>query len=258
MGLYFYCPKQSSSAAELSNALGATRLRRFDGIDFWNKGNRIILDPGSHLVCWGTPLPSFEEIKVLNSREKVMNKLQDHEALAKVVPTITVLPIDPNYSTKRYLESGYIPRSFRESLIYWSTEVADYYTLKRVFTTEYRIHSFSGRSIRAGIKVPIDGLSLVTELGWKPNSNLVHPWIKTHAGGWRTNYEGSHGTTGLRTTAHRAVRALGLTFGAVDIGIDSNGHSCVIGVDTAPVIEGKTITAYVRAIHRWVRDEVKS
>jgi hypothetical protein len=257
MALYFYCPRPSASAMELMGVLGATRLRRFDGIDFWNRKGRISIDPGSHLVCWGTSLANIDGIKVLNSCEKSLSKCQEYQILGGHVQVIGVVSWNAGYNLQKYVTAGYIPRLSKNSgrdLLYGVSGTPDYVTQRYAFTAEYRIHSFEGRSIRAGIKVPMEGYKVIVRPeDWKPNSNLVHPWVKTREGGWRTNYEDFHSTPEMRNLAHCAIKALGLSFGAVDIGSSTYGGLMVIGVDKAPVMNGKTLDCYVRAITRWLK-----
>jgi glutathione synthase/RimK-type ligase-like ATP-grasp enzyme len=48
------------------------------------------------------------------------------------------------------------------------------------------------------------------------------------------------------------VKALGLTFGAVDLGLTPTGKFKILEVNRAPGIEGSTIEAYVKAINKWI------
>jgi hypothetical protein len=129
-----------------------------------------------------------------------------------------------------------------------------YFISKENFTSEYRIHSFDKRSIRAGVKVPREGFTSCLESEFRLEAGLVHPWIRSFEGGWRVNYDGFKSTPELRKLAHKAVTALGLTFGAVDIGLRADGMMKVLEVDRAPRIEGGTVASYTRAINRWVKE----
>lgn len=113
----------------------------------------------------------------------------------------------------------------------------DYYVKKLQLTSEYRIHSFMGQSIRAGIKIPREHVQ-------------QHPWIRSWDGGWMISYDGESVRQVHRNLAHAAVRALGLDFGAVDIGQDIGGRLVVLEVNRAPGLDGGTIGAYVNAIRR--------
>ncbi len=51
-----------------------------------------------------------------------------------------------------------------------------------------------------------------------------------------------------------AVAALGLDFGAVDVGIDSEGNVAVFEVNTSPALEGTTLTSYVNILKELTND----
>ena len=70
-------------------------------------------------------------------------------------------------------------------------------------------------------------------------------WVRNHDNGW-VFAEPLSPTGDAGTVAKDAVLALGLDFGAADIGIDSDGNAVVIEVNTAPGLEGRTLEAYLR------------
>ena len=253
MNLYVYCPRRSTGALELVKAMGAHRLRKFDGLNFWNKRTRVKLSPNDIVVCWGSAVPEIDEVRVLNASDKSVTKYDEIYTLAQAgVPTIAYSKGGRN---KYSGDAVFLPRiNFHQEgrdLIY-PPERPDFYTIKENFVKEYRIHSFDGRSIRAGVKVPREGFKATTEANWKPNSGLLHPWIRSYDCGWKINYDGFQSTAKLRKVAHTAVAALGLTFGAVDIGELPDGTLKVLEVNRAPGIEGGSIQTYVRAITRWI------
>ena len=127
----------------------------------------------------------------------------------------------------------------------------DYYVRKVAITDEYRVHSFLGRSIRAGVKQLRDGFSLSTPGRLASDRTTASPWIRSWDGGWRIVYDGVSAAQEVRDLAHRAVTALGLDFGAVDIGRLADGTLIVLEVNRAPGLEGGTITRYVDAIRHW-------
>lgn len=113
-----------------------------------------------------------------------------------------------------------------------------YYVKKLPLVAEYRVHSFRGVSIRAGKKVKIEGAP-------------SHEWVRSLLGGWKISYDGVSIKQRHRDLAHLAVQALGLDFGAVDLGEDAGGKMVVLEVNRAPGLDGGTITAYANAIKRW-------
>jgi len=113
----------------------------------------------------------------------------------------------------------------------------DFYAKKVNLVEEFRIHSFNEKSIRAGVKSPREGVP-------------QHPWIRSYDGGWRILYDGFSSRKAHRELAHQAVTALGLQFGAVDIGKKPDGSLIVLEVNRAPGLEGGTVTCYANAIQR--------
>lgn len=129
----------------------------------------------------------------------------------------------------------------------------DYYVKKEEFVNEYRIHSFLGRSLRGGKKVVRDDFDVPG--GIIQGRPKAHPWVRSWDGGWRIKYDGETVKQKHRDIAHAAVRALGLDFGAVDIGEKADGTLVVLEVNRAPGIEGGTVEKYRDAINRWISGE---
>lgn len=133
----------------------------------------------------------------------------------------------------------------------------DYWVKKLNLVREFRVHSFKGKSIRAGVKDLREGFTLEgapVARDVHPAGELrAHPWIRSHEAGWRIKYDGVTSGEPHRKLAHAAVKALGLDFGAVDIGETSTGQLVVLEVNRAPGIEGGTIDVYKSAIEGWMR-----
>lgn len=125
----------------------------------------------------------------------------------------------------------------------------DYFSKKEAFVEEYRVHSFLGRSIRAGKKVHR------TDDAWVASGRTPHAWVRSWDGGWRISYDGVSATQAQRDLAHASCAALGLDFGAVDIGQKADGTLVAIEVNRAPGLDGGTITKYAEAIQKWIRGE---
>lgn len=253
--LYIYCPRPSQGALELVHALGAHRLRRFDGQDFWNKKVRFAPNDKSIIICWGSSVPELDGIRVLNGLDKPLNKVEELTKLANFgISTVTIIEDVSGLDTS---DPRFLGRAFNHqggSDLLFPPILPDYRVFKEDFVKEYRIHSFDGRSIRAGIKVPRDGFKVVQAADWK--LGLLHPWIRSFDAGWKINYDGFQSGASIRKLAHLSVKALNLTFGAVDIGERPDGRLKVLEVNRAPGIEGGSVASYVRAITRWIDGEV--
>jgi Fe-S cluster assembly iron-binding protein IscA len=79
------------------------------------------------------------------------------------------------------------------------------------------------------------------------------PYIRSHDNGWVFCREGVELPSKVKEAAIEAVAALNLDFGAVDLAISKKGSVCVFEVNTAPGIEGTTVTNYAKAISAYLK-----
>lgn len=244
MAVHVYCNRPSEGAVLLAKELGGMKLSRFDGMNFLRKGKRLTLAEGDFVVAWGAPLSEMDGVGVINGERKYFLKgAAAIMFLNSGVPTVRAYSSNP---TGLGLDV-WLPRLNNHvggnDLLNPPTN-ADFWVAKEDLVEEYRIHSFAGRSIRAGVKVPREGF---------PNP---HSWIRSFDGGWKINYDNFKSTKEMRALAHKAVKVLGLTFGAVDIGKRRDGKLIVLECNRAPGLEGNTIGAYASAIKRFVAEAI--
>ncbi len=88
---------------------------------------------------------------------------------------------------------------------------------------EYRVHIFKGKSIKASEKIWTD-----------QNRQTYKPWIRNHRNGYTFRQPITKLDDLSRATAKKAVKALGLDFGAVDLIISDNDKVFVLEVNTGP------------------------
>src|SRR6266404_2012603 len=82
MATYIYCSKRSAGALDLMRVLGYSRLRKFDGLDFWDGSKRFSLGKGDVVVCWGAHLGELDGVRVLNGADFPENELKLYGALS--------------------------------------------------------------------------------------------------------------------------------------------------------------------------------
>ena len=229
--VYIFRRAPSDSANLLAEAIGGRRLRSFDGEKFWRRHPKqpVRVREGDTVVCWGETLPEIDGVKLLNN-VTLRNKLTDATILQRAeVPTI---------ETSRARTDGWLPRLSNHigghDLIQPPAN-ADYWVRKEHLVEEFRIHCFRGKSIRAGVKVPREGVD-------------PHEWIRSLDSGWRICYDGFKSKKAMRQLAASACEALGLDFGAVDIGRKKDKSYIVLEVNRAPGLEGGSVEAYARAL----------
>lgn len=96
---------------------------------------------------------------------------------------------------------------------------------------EYRVHVFRGRVIDYVEKR-------------KRNGEEAHPYIRSYGNGWVFCRSGVELPSVVEEESIKAVAALGLDFGAVDV-VYRKGKAVVLEVNTAPGIEGTTLRKYI-------------
>jgi hypothetical protein len=218
-------------------------------MDFWRKGKRIVPKKGDIIICWGSPLPEIDGVRVLNGEDDHYNKYRAAEFLSfKGIPTITAVaqsrrptPVDANG-----MPIEWVPRTFHHvggNDLIKPPYKPDFWVKKENFVREFRVHSFASKSIRAGVKVHREGFA-------NPS-----PWIRSFDAGWRINYDNFSSTKQLRSLAHKACKTMNLVFGAVDIAEKADGTMVVLEINRAPGIEGNSIPAYCAAIQKWAKGE---
>ena len=105
---------------------------------------------------------------------------------------------------------------------------------------EYRVHVFNGKAIDFVQK--------------KRSTPEADNQIRNHGKGWVFAREGIILPQCVEREALKAVAALGLTFGAVDVGHNvKKDLACVFEVNSAPGLVGTTITKYKDAITEFLK-----
>lgn len=116
--------------------------------------------------------------------------------------------------------------------------VAPLYTKYFKKKYEYRIHVVNGKMIDFSLKKKRQGV----DADYK---------IRNVGGGWVFCREGVVVPKRVEEEATKAVQALGLFFGAVDVGYNEHyDEACVFEVNTAPGLQGVTIQNYAQALQK--------
>lgn len=224
--IYVYRRAPSESATQLATVLEGKRVRTLARLN-----RHIKLEPGP-VVCWGEHWEGG-----LNGDAPIRSKFTDAVMLKGA--GVTTVEVSGNQ-----IDDGWLPRMYNHhggNDLLDPPEMPDFWVKKETLVKEYRVHWFNGRSIRAGVKVPREGVE-------------SHRWVRSFDSGWKVLYDGFHSTNVMRRRAQKAIQALGLQFGAVDIGEKEDGKLIVLEVNRAPGLEGNTIPTYARAIREWAKE----
>lgn len=245
--IYIYREAGSNGARDLSEELtNGARLRRTTG--------RRRLTQNDQIICWGQQFPNAPGRTLNNvpASSKLRDANQLRAAGIRTIQTRTARPVAPAGEV-------WIPRSNSHqggNDLRRPPTSPDFWVLREAIVREFRVHSFLGRAIRSVVKVP------------RENFRNPSDWIRSWDSGWRMIWQDGAVRQRHRDIAHQAVSALGLDFGAVDIGELADGTLIVLEVNRAPGIEGSTLEAYANAIEGWasgtlaprevVRDDVNA
>jgi len=233
----------SAGAKALAQALEAIRV-------FPDRGYRHYRN---HLVInWGNSTPPAwyqESLPFLNKPEAVAlatNKRKTLQTLMeKGVATLEFTTIKT--IAQHWLDMGY--RVFGRKTLTGTggagiiimnegqiTEECPLYTKGVKKDKEFRVHVFNGEVIDFQQKKKRHGFTGGTT------------GIRNHENGWVFTRTGVELPEAVKTESIKAVTALGLDFGGVDVCTTLDGKVAVLEVNTAPGIEETTVNSYKNAI----------
>lgn len=231
----------SMSARDLSRATGVLRLK--------TAGSRFRPRAGDLIINWGcSNLPNMGAATVLNKGEAVKraaNKLLTFRALAPEdgVPWTTDKTVAQGWraeGSKVVCRTTLTGHSGQGIIIPQGDDPmpdAPLYTRYVPKKDEYRVHVWRGRVIDFAMKKR------------RRDMEVSNEYVRSYHLGWVF----VRGDVSLPDTvgalALRAITALGLDFGAVDIVVDKRtGAPRVLEINTAPGLTGTTLTRYADAI----------
>lgn len=112
---------------------------------------------------------------------------------------------------------------------------------------EFRVHVFKGEVIHVAEK---------RRMHRERRPETFDSYIRNLNNGWIFASNDVQEPTDLRTLAVGACSSLGMDFGAVDvIWNEKENKSYLLEVNSAPGLEGQTLTKYINAIYTWIRSQ---
>jgi glutathione synthase/RimK-type ligase-like ATP-grasp enzyme len=241
----------SESAKKLARELGVIQV--FPDRNYKYYPNHVIINWGNGaLPHWDTP-----RVKYLNHPSKVSISANKITALKTMKDQGVSIPIFftnkeelirytvglPGFPTiycrtnvRGHSGSGIVLANAVSEII-----PAPLYTIRFKAKREWRVHVFKDQVIDFAKKS-------------KRTGEEADRLIRSYANGWVFRREGLELPEALATMAKKAIVALGLDFGAVDIAEDKNGRVCVYEVNSAPGMElgSTTLRKYVNVFREYV------
>ena len=240
----------SKSAREVVNSLAPTAIMKKQRTPVYGR-TKVLLN-------WGHSSPAFSlsGVVVLNRPEAVSvasNKLLALRRLQEAGVSVPDFTTDVSVARQwvedeRMVLCRKLLRSNSGKGIVIAKEVEDLvaaplyvkYVRKE---KEYRLHVFNGEVI--------DVVEKRRRSGFDSNPTY-NKYIRSYEQGWIMARDGVVVSQAIKDECIKAVRALGLDFGAVDVVIRKVDNApVVLEVNTAPGITGTTVQSYKRAIQTW-------
>lgn len=246
--MFIYAYKHGSESAKALKESLAVKQIRNEKSKFKGNPNRLVVNWGASQVS-----PEIEKCKLLNpphAVKKALNKLQAFQILSEGVgiPEWTESPQEAS----KWLAEGYtvVARTIIEGrggegivLVENDQElpVAPLYTKYIPKTEEYRVHVFKDEAFfiqRKARKKEVPD----EEVNWK---------IRNLAGGFIFANQDVQVADACKEEAVKAVKALGLDFGAVDIIWNKKRDKYyVLEVNTAPGLQGTSLEKYTEQFRK--------
>lgn len=236
----------SASARQLAQELDARRVYP-DGKYHYRKGDKIINWGNSNTPEWvcqdalDNMLNKPYNVGLASNKLKTLTTLQDCEVPCLEFTTNPDDILEWDFVFCRQKLTGHSG----EGIIVWEggeIPPAKLYTKGVENHGEYRLHVFKGEVIDYRKK----------SRHREDEATDFESLIRTNDNGWLFRQDNLKRLERIETLAIRAIDALGLDFGCVDIIKDENGNVVVCEVNTAFGMETRTIEVYKDKFLTWM------
>lgn len=233
--------RPSNSAAELSRQEGFRR----------NRTSKFIREADT-IINWGsTAEGDYKNAhRVLNKPAAVavaVNKLSAFNVLKAEglsIPAFTTSKAEAVAWNRTFLARTKLTGHSGEGIIVVDkgTPIADVPDAPLYTLYIYKVREFRNHVVKCQV---VDYQQKIRDPNREPKT-----WkIRSHENGFIFVREGLDNDRARDRLCVEAVSALGLDFGAVDVIEDNEGHYYVLEINTAPGLEGRTVTSYAKAFH---------
>lgn len=253
--------RASQSAREIAGRLGARLIRRTN--------SRYRYRPGHRIINWGNPLPIDAPLTYVYNTPEAVALAIDKPSTWITLKTHGVPTVEYTWDhaeALRWMREDNARVMARRQLRASQGRGIEVYSRDGTAHTQPMFEMFD----EGGVYVKVFGYNPqhVTEYRCavcngevidfaqkKRRSNhegRIDPYIRSHRNGWVFCREAVDLPDHAAIAATEAVEALGLDFGAVDLGVHGDGGVCIYEVNTAPGIEGTSHTRWADALGQLV------
>lgn len=233
----------SATAKDIAKTLGLLRVST----------EKVFRRP-SIIINWGNgkPISATEKVIVLNRPESVSlcsNKIRTFEMLKSKNVSIPKYTTDSNEAMSWINDKDFVygrkrvDSSQGDGIIILTQDEpwqnCPLYTQAIQKAYEYRVHIFKDRVFDFAKKR-------------KKLEGEANPFIKNHSNGWVFCREGEVLPDLVKKECIKAIQALGLDFGALDVLYrEKENKAWILEVNTAPGLEGTTLDKYIRIFREY-------
>lgn len=241
----------SSSARKLAKGLHIKRIRNPDNTRFVPRPNDLVINWGrsaSFPQRWwgrGEILNPPERVKIACNKKLAFELLQS--AGVNIPKYTTDVALARKWAHKRIVFGRRLLRSSsgRGIEIYKTPDAVieglPLYVRYMPKKDEYRVHIYRGKII--------DVQKKMRRLGNFTGDPEIRNMVRNYDNGWIFGRGNISPPQDVLIQSKRAVQALGLDFGAVDVGWTENiQKATVYEVNTAPGLTGSTLLSYINAL----------
>ena len=250
---------KSASAKTLADVLGVKRVRQ-NGKYRWRIGDKIINWGNTRIANWMLPIAITAVLNKPIAVEHASNKtyafselydanlpIPDFSIFSGIQGAVGWLRSPPKYPG---LKHAVLCRTLTRAnsgrgIVFAETpeEVvpAPLYTRYVPKQQEYRVHIFRELGV-----IDVQQKRRDTSVPEEERNS----YIRNHDAGWVFCRENVQPPQAVLNASVDAVLALGLDFGAVDIGFHNNIGPCIYEINTAPGLEGQTLVNYAQTFKR--------
>jgi hypothetical protein len=241
---YVYTSRPSKGARALAKVLGGQRVKSFA-----NFSPSFLVQQGGTIINWGdSQCPANQVLNQSSAIRTVANKATAFDAFSSAnvpIPAYAKAKADVGWEGLTVVRHKLTGHSGEGIELCDASELPDapLYVKYIPKEQEYRIHVGTSRVAGTEPVLRIIAVQRKARRHEVPDSQ-VNWKVRNHSNGFVFARQGVNAPQNVLDAARAALTASGLDFGAVDVILTKQGKAYVLEINTAPGLEGTTVTDY--------------